>query len=138
MYTSIAKALVCTLGQATYEVRHQRPLAVAKKIMRDQKKARKVIIASSKVLQKEKKYLFGTRFTAGLVTKLKNTKKLRDSLRGAGLGRRGGRGGRQSYHGSRQQQHGGGGAGHVVVLLPPPDCGITIDTSGTPPTLVVA
>ena len=101
---TMAEANLFTIGQAHLETRFQRRMVVASKILRDRKKAKKILMANSKLLNRENKYLFGQSFTARLVGKLKNTKKLRDSLKAVGLDRSRVRGrGRGAHRGSHHR-----------------------------------
>ena len=57
---TLAEAAVCCIGQACVELKFQRRLAVAGKILKDRKKAKVVLAQNKEVLEREKKYLFGT------------------------------------------------------------------------------
>ena len=87
---TLAEAAVCCIGQASVELKFQRMLAVAGKILKDRKKAKVVLAQNEEVLEREKKYLFGTAFTSKLVKKITRQNKLKETLKKGGGGGGGG------------------------------------------------
>ena len=81
---TLAEAAVCCIGQASVELKFQRRLAVAGKILKDRKKAKVVLAQNEEVLEREKKYLFGTAFTSKLVKKITRQNKLKETLKKVG------------------------------------------------------
>ena len=81
---TLAEAAVCCIGQASVELKFQRRLAVAGKILKDRKKAKVVLAQNEDVLEREKKYLFGTAFTSKLVKKITRQNKLKETLKKVG------------------------------------------------------
>ena len=77
---TLAEASVCALGQASVEVKFQRRMAVASRILKDKKKAKNVIHQNADVLENEKKYLFGSSFTKQLVKRISRSNKLKETL----------------------------------------------------------
>ena len=77
---TLAEASVCALGQASVDVKFQRRIAVASRILKDKKKAKNVIHQNADVLENEKKYLFGSSFTKQLVKRISRSNKLKETL----------------------------------------------------------
>ena len=76
---TLAEASVCALGQASVEVKFQRRMAVASRILKDKKKAKNVIHQNADVLENEKKYLFGSSLTKQLVKRISRSNKLKET-----------------------------------------------------------
>ena len=59
----LAEASVCSIGQASVDVKFQKRMAVASKFMKDKVRAKKVLSQNEQALEKDKQYLFGFAFT---------------------------------------------------------------------------
>ena len=64
---TLVEAAVAALGQAEMGLEFQRRVNIVGKVMRDFKKAKEVVLANAKILEKDSNFLFGEKFEACLI-----------------------------------------------------------------------
>ena len=77
---TLVEAAVAALGQTEMELKFQRRVNIVGKVMRDFKKAKGVVLANTKILERDTNFFFGEKFQACLIKSLHKTSKLQKAL----------------------------------------------------------